>query len=47
MREELGLIQTMIDTLKQDVKQDLFVIKSILIFAVTLLVLKLGCMFIP
>jgi|LauGreDrversion4_2_1035121.scaffolds.fasta_scaffold09526_4 uncharacterized protein YegL len=47
MREELGLIQTMIDTLKQDVKQDLFVIKSILIFAVTLLVLKLGCMLIP
>ena len=46
MREELGLIQTMIVTLKQDVKQDLFVIKSILIFAVTLLVLKLGYMFI-
>lgn len=45
MRDDLGLIKAMIDTLKQDIKEDLFVIKTLLILAVTLLVLKLGSLF--
>jgi hypothetical protein len=45
MKDDLGLIKAMIDTLKQDIKEDLFVIKTLLILAVTLLVLKLGSLF--
>lgn len=46
MRDELGLIKTMLETLKQDIKEDLFITKTLLILAVTLLVLKLGSLFV-
>jgi len=43
--DNLELIKTMIETLKQDVKHDLFVTKTLLIIASTLLVCKLGYLF--
>lgn len=40
--DNLDLIKTMIETLKADIKHDLFVTKTLLILATTLLVFKLG-----